>query len=164
MQLRTLDPEDLIEDGRKFGAILKGGYDSADRSWRSNAAVAGRANDTWLLVQGGYRKGHETENMGDVDVYGATRTEPNPGDYDQRNLLVKLHQYVEGGHRFGLTGELTNRDFNYENKSGTTSSYQEGSFMSGNEVDRKRVSADYKFEIAGQVAFCRYGQPHSLLA
>lgn len=145
VQLRTLDPEDLIEEGRRFGAILKGGYDSADNSWRTNAAVAGRANDTWLLVQGGYRKGHETENMGDVDGYGALRTEPNPGDYDQRNLLVKLHQYIEGGHRLGLTGELANRDFNYENMSGTTASYQEGSFNSGNETDRKRVSADYQF-------------------
>lgn len=145
VQLRTLDPEDLIDEGKQFGAILKGGYDSADRSWRSNAAVAGRVNDTWLLVQGGYRKGHETENMGDIDGYGATRTEPNPGDYDQRNLLAKLHQYIPGGHRLGLTAELANRDFEYENMSGTTSSYEPGTFMSGNETDRKRVSADYQF-------------------
>ncbi|MCO5063751.1 MAG: TonB-dependent hemoglobin/transferrin/lactoferrin family receptor [Rhizobiaceae bacterium] len=146
VQLRTIDPEDLIEDGKQFGAILKGVYDSADRSWRGNAAVAGRANDTWLLVQGGYRRGHETENMGDVGGYGSTRTEPNPGDFDQRNLLVKLHQYIEGGHRLGLTAELANRDFDYDNMSGTTSSYVPGSFESGDETDRKRVSADYKFE------------------
>ncbi|MBX3598367.1 MAG: TonB-dependent hemoglobin/transferrin/lactoferrin family receptor [Rhizobiaceae bacterium] len=146
VQLRTLDPEDLIEDGKRFGAILKTGYDSADRSWRGNAAIAGRANDTWLLVQGGYRKGHETENMGDVDGYGNLRTEPNPGDYTQRNILAKLHQYVEGGHRFGLTGEFSGRDFEYENMSGMTSSYEEGSFMSGNKIDRKRVSGEYKFE------------------
>ncbi len=153
VQFRTLDPEDLIEDGKTFGMITKGVYDSIDESWRTNAAVAMRHADTWLLVQGGYRQGHERDNKGDVGGYGATRTEPNPRDFDQRNLLVKLHQYVEGGHRFGLTGEFFNRDDDIHNMVGTTSSYQQGTFRSGEESNRRRVSGEYTFEAPDKGGF-----------
>ncbi|MGE0282211.1 MAG: TonB-dependent hemoglobin/transferrin/lactoferrin family receptor [Rhizobiaceae bacterium] len=146
IQLRTLDPEDLIQEGRTFGGITKGSYDSVDESWRVNAAIAARANDTWLLVQGGYKQGHETDNKGTVDTYGSTRTEANPRDFDQGNVLVKLHQYVEGGHRFGLTGELYDRDDDIDNRAGTTSSYRQGSLKSGEAASRRRLSADYEYE------------------
>lgn len=145
VELRTLNPEDLIDEGRNFGALTKTTYDSADESVSGNAAIAGRANDSWLLVQGGYKKGHETDNRGDVGGYGATRTEPNPMDFNQKNLLVKFHQYLEDGHRFGLTGELFNRDEDFDNMRGTTASYQQGSFKAGEEVDRKRISGSYDF-------------------
>lgn len=150
---RTLDPEDLIEDGKNYGILTKGVYDSTDESWRTNAAVALRHNDTWLLVQGGYKQGHERDNMGDVGGYGATRTEPNPRDFDQRNVLVKLHQYVEGGHRFGLTGELFNRDDDIDNMTGTTSSYQQGTFKSGEEANRRRISGEYLYEAPDKESF-----------
>jgi hemoglobin/transferrin/lactoferrin receptor protein len=145
VELRTLNPEDLIKDGQTFGALTKSTYDSADESFGNSAAVAGHFNDTWLLVQGGYKRGHETDNQGEIGGYGATRTEANPMDYNQRNLLVKFHQYLEGGHRLGLTGELFNRDEDSDNLRGTTSSYQQGSFKSGEEVDRKRISASYDY-------------------
>ncbi|WP_144859135.1 TonB-dependent hemoglobin/transferrin/lactoferrin family receptor [Mesorhizobium sp. J18] len=145
ISLRTLDPEDLLTDGRQYGALVKGTYDSVDQSWRTNAAVAGRYNDTYVLIQGGYRAGHETDNMGTVGGYGSGRTEANPLDYDQGNLLVKLHQYVGNGHRFGFTGELFERDEDIDNRIGTTSSYQEGSLKSGDIVKRQRLSASYDF-------------------
>lgn len=143
--LKTLNPEDLIDGNKNWGAVVKSTYDSADESWGNNAAVAGRFNDTWLLVQGGYKKGHETGNEGTIGGYGTARTEQNPGDFDQRNVLVKLHQYLDGGHRFGLTGEIFNRDEDVSNMRGTSSSYRPGSLQSGEEIDRKRLSASYDF-------------------
>ncbi|MCC2610725.1 TonB-dependent hemoglobin/transferrin/lactoferrin family receptor [Neorhizobium petrolearium] len=145
VELRTLNPEDLIEEGKNFGALTKTTYDSADQSAGGNAAIAGRFNDSWLLVQGGYKKGHETENQGHIGGYGTTRTEANPADFVQKNLLVKFHQYLEGGHRFGLTADLFNRDEDFDNMRGTTSSYEQGGFKSGEEVDRKRFSGSYDF-------------------
>ncbi|MCG3017591.1 hypothetical protein KZ288_28055, partial [Escherichia coli] len=53
VQMRTLDPSDVISDGRNWGVLTKGTYDSGGRSWRSNAAVAARAGNTEFLVQGG---------------------------------------------------------------------------------------------------------------
>lgn len=145
VELRTLNPEDLIDSGKNFGALTKTTYDSADESIGGNAAVAGRFNDSWLLVQGGYKRGHETSNEGDIGGYGTTRTDANPADFIQRNLLVKFHQYLEGGHRFGLTGELYNRDREFDNMRGTTTSYRQGSLEGGEKTDRKRISASYDF-------------------
>ncbi|MGV1870009.1 TonB-dependent hemoglobin/transferrin/lactoferrin family receptor [Agrobacterium rosae] len=145
VELKTLNPEDIIDAGKNYGAVTKSTYDSGDTSWSNNAAVAGRFNDTWLLVQGGYKKGHETKNEGTIGGYGTTRTDENPSDFDQKNVLVKLHQYIDGGHRIGITGELFNRDEDTKNMQGTSSSYQQGTLKSGEEVDRKRVSASYDF-------------------
>ena len=145
ISLRTLEPEDILINERRFGALVKGSYDSADRSWRTNAALAGRHNDTHVLIQGGYRAGHETGTMGTVGGYGSVRTEANPTDYDQGNLLVKLHQYVGEGHRFGLTGELFDRDEDIDDRIGTTGSYLPGSLESGVGVKRQRLSASYDF-------------------
>lgn len=145
VELRTLDPEDLIEGDRNFGAEVKTIYDSKDDSFGGTAAVAGRANDSWLLVQGGYKSGHETRNEGDIGGYGTTRTEPNPEDFIQKNLLVKFHQYLDGGHRLGLTADLYNRDKDFHNMRGTTGTYRQGSLDAGKETDRKRISGSYDF-------------------
>ncbi|MCL6706938.1 TonB-dependent hemoglobin/transferrin/lactoferrin family receptor [Pseudomonas sp. R2.Fl] len=146
VELRTLDPEDLIEDGKTVGGVAKTTYDSTDNSVGGNAAAATRSGDTWFMVQGGYTKGDETETAGDVGGYGTTRTEANPGDFVQRNLLVKFHQYLEGGHRLGLTGELFNRDEDFDNMRGTTATnYEQGTLKGGEEIDRKRISASYDY-------------------
>ncbi|MGO7998496.1 hypothetical protein ACC734_40220, partial [Rhizobium ruizarguesonis] len=63
-----------------------------------SAAAAKKIGNTSILFQGGYRKGHERENMGNNDVYGRYRTESDPDDFDQHNLLFKLRQEFEGGH------------------------------------------------------------------
>ncbi|MGH7004119.1 MAG: TonB-dependent receptor domain-containing protein, partial [Alphaproteobacteria bacterium] len=145
VQLRTLDPADVIGEGRNWGVLTKGTYDSADRGWRTNAALAARAGDTEFLVQGGYREGHEKDIPGDIGGYGATRTEQNPLDYDQGNLLVKLYQNVDGGHRFGLTGEISKRDTDIDNRVGTTSAYVPDTFQSGETYERKRISGSYDY-------------------
>ncbi|MBD8662582.1 TonB-dependent hemoglobin/transferrin/lactoferrin family receptor [Rhizobium sp. CFBP 8752] len=168
VQLYTINPEDLIEDGRNFGALTKSTYDSADRSLGNNAAIAARHNDSWFMLQGGYKRGNETDNEGDIGGYGTTRTEANPGDYWQRNLLAKFHQYIEGGHRFGLTGELFNKEIDSDNMRGTTTSYQQGTLKSGEEVDRKRLSASYDFispsggDIVDQASIIAYWQKQRL--
>ncbi|MDP9836516.1 hemoglobin/transferrin/lactoferrin receptor protein [Neorhizobium huautlense] len=149
VQLRTLNPEDLIDGNKNWGALAKSTYDSADKSWGNNGAIAGRFNDTWLLVQGSYKNGNETGNEGSVGGYGLARTEQNPADFDQRNLLVKMHQYIDGGHRFGLTGELFNRDEDVSNmrdvEGDSSMLYEPGTLKTGNETDRKRISASYDF-------------------
>ncbi len=148
--LRTLDPEELLPGEKLFGMLSKAGYDSADDSWRVNSAVAGRMNDTFVLLQGGFRRGHELDNEGDVGGTGDERTKKNPADYDQYELLFKLNQHFDGGHRVGLTGELFNRDEEEDNKVGQTGSYRIGDYDTGEEVDRKRVSLSYDFKSPDQ--------------
>jgi len=67
-----------------------------------SAAAAKKVGNTSILFQGSYRKGHERDNKGDNDSYGRLRTEADPADFDQHNLLFKLRQDPEGGHRIAI--------------------------------------------------------------
>ena len=103
--LRTLEPEDLLLPGKYLGGLIKGTYDSRDSSYTSGLALAGRAGAMSVLLQGSYKKGHETTNQGSVGTFGATRTEPNPGELNQDNVLFKVRITGDSGHRIGVTAE-----------------------------------------------------------
>ena len=143
--VRTLDPEDILDDGRRFGGVTKGTYDSSDRQWKVDQALAAHVNDTWLLVQGAYGWGHETDNKGDVGGIGATRSEPSPADTRDRNLLFKLHQYVDGGHRFGFTGEIYDSRNDIDDLSEQGSTYEPGAYNRDEINKRKRLSFSYDY-------------------
>jgi len=151
--LYTLEPSDLLGDGRAFGALAKTDYDSADSSWGANAALAGQIRDnTFWLVQAGLRNGHALDNRGDVGGYGPARSEPSPEDYDQRSFLLKLQQRVEGGHRFGLTGEYFKRNADIDSmfEQGAGTSYLYGENGTRKETERERVSFDYAYKAPGE--------------
>ncbi|PDT05875.1 TonB-dependent receptor [Rhizobium chutanense] len=155
--LNTLEPDDLISEGRDWGAIVKSTYDSQDRSVSGSAAAAKKIGGTSILFQGGYRKGHERDNMGENDSYGALRTEANPADFDQNNLLFKLHQELEGGHRIGLTAERFRWDLKTDLRQ-LQGGASPRNFMidnyDGRELrDRDRVSLDYDYEAQSSDAF-----------
>ena len=147
--LRTLEPEDLIKDGRDWGAVAKTSYDSEDRSVGGSLAIAKKIENTSILFQGSYKKGHERDNKGDNSSYGVNRTKPNPTDVEQNNLLFKIRQDIEGGHRIGLTAErfdVTN-DLNLKTLQGTTSTaYKPDGYWGYDDTRRERVSLDYNFE------------------
>lgn len=145
---RTLEPEDLIGEGRQWGGLAKTTYDSSDKSWQGAAAVAGRMGGTSALFQGSYRKGHETRTNGDVGGYGATRTEANPSDFDDHNLLFKLRQELAGGHTIGVTLERyrKDRDTDMRTLQMVGGNYRPGNYTAQKDNDRDRASIDYKFE------------------
>lgn len=148
--LRTLEPEDLIAEGRDWGGVAKTTYDSEDRSFGGSIAVAKKIENTSVLFQGGYKRGHERENQGAADIIGANRTKANPADYDQYNLLFKVRQDIEGGHRVGLTAERFNLDSTSDLKTlqsatGATSN-RVGDYWGYDDTRRERVSLDYEYE------------------
>ncbi|CAM5766169.1 TonB-dependent hemoglobin/transferrin/lactoferrin family receptor [Bosea minatitlanensis] len=152
LAVRTLDPEDLIRGNRSFGALAKTGYDSTDRAWFGSAATAARLNNTWFLLQGGFRDGHETDNRGGVKSIGATRTAPNPADFNQYNILGKVYHYVDEVHRFGIQGELFKRSDRVQTRTSTvslTGNYRPGAYQTGEDVERKRVSLTYDYKLPG---------------
>lgn len=145
---RTLEPEDLIGEGRQWGGLAKTTYDSSDKSWQGAAAVAGRVEGTSALFQGSYRRGHETSTKGEVGGYSTTRTEANPSDFDENNLLFKLRQELVGGHTIGLTLERYRKDRDTDMRTLQTvgGNYRPGDYMAQKDNDRDRASIDYKFE------------------
>lgn len=146
--LNTLEPEDLIGEGKTWGGIFKFAYDGEDGSLGGSAAVAARYDNTAVLFQGGYKKGNEQESNGDVGGYSTTRTEADPADYDQNNLLFKGRQYTDSGHTFGFTAERFDRDKDIDFLSGQslTGNYRPGDYDKLDNTRRERVSLDYEFE------------------
>ncbi|RDJ27317.1 TonB-dependent hemoglobin/transferrin/lactoferrin family receptor [Bosea caraganae] len=152
LAVRTLDPEDLIRNGRNYGALAKTGYDSTDRAWFGSAAAAARMGNTSVLLQGGFRDGHEIDNKGSNKSIGATRTAPNPSDFNQYNFLAKLYQQVGEAHRFGITAEFFKRQDRTQVRNNTvslTGNFRPGAYQSGEDVERNRVSLTYDYKQPG---------------
>jgi hemoglobin/transferrin/lactoferrin receptor protein len=161
--LRTLEPEDLIEEGRDWGGIAKLGFDSTDRSVGGSVAVAKRFNDTSVLFQGAYKRGHERDNKGTVDTIGLARTTPDPTDFDQKNVLFKVRHNLDGGHRIGVTAERYDLDNDFELKTMQSAVPLSNGFIPivtylpnkgwGFEgTHRDRVSLDYNYEAPSEDA------------
>lgn len=162
--LRTLEPEDLIEPGNTFGGLTVGRFDSRDDSGTIDQALAARFDNTFLLVQGGYRAGDETKNKGDVGGLGTDRTEPDPADYDRTNILVKLKQHVDGAHVFGLTGERYVKDKDIDALSTDPDDYFPGA-QREEVIKRERLSAHYSYDGGGTIDaadFVAYWQKQEL--
>ncbi|BCJ92204.1 TonB-dependent receptor [Terrihabitans soli] len=159
VRFRTLEPEDILEDGKNFGGITKFAFDSRDESIRGEQALAGRVGNTFVLVQGGYRDGEETENQGNflggaTSGYvgpngGTSRTKKNPSEYDQENLLVKLRHYTGTGHMIGITGERFDREENITPLTQSISSYDSNTLNTVESNTRERVSLDYGYDGGG---------------
>lgn len=152
---RTLEPEDLIGEGKDWGGIAKATYDSADKSWRGAVAVAKKIDHISVLFQGSYAKGNERQTNGSIGGYGTTRTEANPSDFDENNLLFKLRQELAGGHTIGITLERyrKDRDTDLMTNQTLTGNYRPGGYNTQKDSDRDRVSIDYKFESEDKDSF-----------
>lgn len=147
--LRTLEPEDLIGEGKDWGGKVGTGFDSADNSRYGGVALAKKIENTSVLFLGSYKKGDERDNKGDVGGFGSARTKTNPAEYDQYNMMFKLRQDLEGGHRVGVTAEKFRFDKDIDLKQAQTpgTNYRpEGKHTSGDENERTRVSLDYEYE------------------
>lgn len=143
--MRTLDPEDLLSEGKNWGALTKGSYDSADRSWHIDQAFAVRADQTYLLFQGGYAGGKQRENNGWGGGYGADRVLENPADIDRNNLLFKAYQYIDGNHRVGFTAERFYYDDDSRALNLSTKTFRAGSATEEEKRRRERLSASYDY-------------------
>lgn len=152
LAVRTLDPKDLIRNDKNFGFLAKGGYDSTDYAWFGSGAAAARAGNTYMLLQGSLRDGRQTQNMGDDPTIGSKRTEPNPARFTQVGFLGKIHHYVDEVHRFGVTGEYFRREDRFRtltNAVSLTGNYRPGNHVTGDDVERRRVSLTYDYKQPG---------------
>lgn len=153
--LRTLDPEDILKNGKNFGGLSKLTYDGSSESAYLNQALAGRYKNTVFLVQGGYQNGSEIWNIGKTSGTGVTRSKKNPQSYDQGNFLGKIRHYFEGGHRVGLTGEWFDRNSDENTLTSVGSTYSR--YRTREENKRSRVSANYDYKATSPTALFSEG-------
>ncbi|MCK9507872.1 MAG: TonB-dependent hemoglobin/transferrin/lactoferrin family receptor [Pigmentiphaga sp.] len=160
LNLHTLSPDDLLVAGQPYGALLKGGYDSASDSWNADAALAGHAAnpDTRWLLQLGQRKGHERENQGRVGDHGPSRDQANPESYTQRNAMLKLQHNFTAQHRLTLSGEVFKHTGSIENLHAQgTSTFALGANSTDEETARKRAVLGYAFRAVEEKAVVSRG-------
>jgi hemoglobin/transferrin/lactoferrin receptor protein len=104
--IATKDPADWLADATgDVTARLRGGYYSADEGWVASGTVAGRSGRWSGSLQWVEREGSELDNQGSVGGTGETRTEPNPHDFNGRNILAKILFDEEEDLRWRLTIE-----------------------------------------------------------
>lgn len=147
VNLYTLNPEDLLQENKNIGGLVKTDYDSSNDSYGLNLAVAAKNNaGTSVLIQAGKRQGHEQDNKGRNNTYGITRTDPDPEDNKQQNFLLKLQQELSNGHKIGITGENFSKinDINLKSNQGRT--YAINNNNNRENVKRQRISANYQYQ------------------
>lgn len=87
----TVEPGDLLQDGRTIGGRVSASYDGSDNGKRVGATLAGRASGEWSwLLSAGIGRAHALENMGVNHGVGSSRTAPNPESDQSHSLLGRL--------------------------------------------------------------------------
>ena len=162
VDLRTLGPDDLLRDGKPFGALVKSGYDGADNGWNADAALAGELVDArtrWLL-QVGSRRGDALENQGEVGGYGPNREKANPASYTQRSAMLKLQHDLNVQNRLLFSAETFRWENDIDNlrEQGTGTSYLAGHNGVEERQKRDRLVAGYDFRSATDTAAVEQGQ------
>lgn len=148
VELRTLAPDDILDAEQNFGVLMNSGYDSADRSWRANSALAGRlGTDTKWLLQLGTRRGDELRNYGGKGGYGPERIKTDPSTFRDNNVLLKLEHEINAAHRISISGERFRHRTELDNRraQGPGTSFVIGQHETTQRTERDRVLLSYDY-------------------
>lgn len=142
----TKDPLDYLDlASSPFYGAFKSGFASADTGWANTGTVAYGSNVWQAMALYTYYTGHEQKNMGTNDTVGPARTEPNPLDIRQQNLLLKGVYQPAAGHRVRATYEWFDRNGIVDVLSLSSSTPRTASIDGEDENNRQRYSLDYAY-------------------
>lgn len=110
----TLEPYDLLEPGRNFGARASVGYTGANDGITGALLGAGGNETVQLLLGYSYTDASEFDNKGDVGGSSVSRTKPNPEDVRDRGVIAKLLLNPSSHHKIALAVEGRKRDASIE--------------------------------------------------
>lgn len=155
----TLNPDDIIKDGKSAGARLKSGYSSADRSWLKSATVAGRHDEFDGLVHLSERNGRQTESYGESGGSGLPRTRANPEATETTNVMAKLGWDYAEDSRLGFIYEKYQNDRDTVQRSAVGGPFSDGvgrgmyKWRDSNDlVTRERFGLEHSFKVDSLLA------------
>ncbi len=142
----TKDPLDYLDlASSPFYGAFKSAYASSDSGWANTGTVAYGTEQWQALALYTYFTGHEQQNMGSNATVGPARTEPNPQDIRQRNLLLKGVFQPAAGHRVRAAYEWFDRNSDTEVLSLNSSTPRTASIDGDDDNRRERYSLDYAY-------------------
>jgi len=110
----TLEPDDILQPGRRLGARASVGYTGANDGITGALIGAGGSERARLLLGYSHTEASEFDNEGDVGGSSTSRTKPNPEDVRDRGVLAKLLLTPSAEHRIALSFEGRERDASVE--------------------------------------------------
>ena len=150
----TKDPADYLDgEGDDTYLGIRTGYTSASDETMATATLANRTGALETLLLYTMRRGHETEgyySSSGRDIEGVAREIVDPLDYDNDNLLFKLHYHLNDDHRLGLVAERFEGGSELNSQSRISSSYL--THASDDRVERDRYGVNWLWK-AGNTLF-----------
>lgn len=141
----TLNPSDLIEDGKNHGARYRGSYNGINDGFTNTLLGAVKGDAAEFLIGYTHTDGHDADNQGNVGGTTNLRTKPNPQDTRDDGILAKLILRPSDLHRITLTLEGREQETDTEAKR-LTASLRKVTAMSGtDESRRKRGSIEWEY-------------------
>ncbi|MBS0404395.1 MAG: TonB-dependent hemoglobin/transferrin/lactoferrin family receptor [Proteobacteria bacterium] len=142
----TKDPLDYLDLATSpFYGAFKSAFASADTGWANTGTVAYGTQLWQALAQYTYFGGSQQKNMGTDNSVGAGRTEPNPQDVRQQNLLLKGVLQPAPGHRVRATYEWFDRNSMTDVFSLNSTTPRTASISGDDDNNRQRYSLDYAY-------------------
>lgn len=146
VDLHSLRPDDVLQQGRRFGSQEKITYSGYDNSLSTDTALAFQLSDrTKLLLQYGHKKGYEVKNKGVVGGYGATRTKANPADNDVYQYGLRLEHSFSSRQQIGLGVSAYRQKTVTDQMSNQGRTYVLGKNDNTDKIKRDRIWLDYHY-------------------
>ena len=108
----TLEPFDIVRDGRKFGALYRTGYASRNTEWVNTLGVAYAGEKVEALLLYSNRHGHEMKSAGGYTIpkdenytreRGHSKQTPDDSTHNNHSYLAKFAYRFNDSHRVGVS-------------------------------------------------------------
>lgn len=129
---RTLEPFDIVRNGRKFGALYRTGYASRNSEWVNTLGVAYAGEQAEALLLYSNRHGHEMKSAGGYTIpedslytrsRGYSKQTPDDSTHNNHSYLAKFAYRFNDSHRVGVSySGSRNKNYIIEDSAVTLSS------------------------------------------
>lgn len=109
---RTLEPFDMVQNGRQFGALYRTGYASRNTEWVNTFGVAYAGEKAEALLLYSNRHGHEMKSAGGYTIpedslmtrsRGYDKQTPDDSTHNNHSYLAKFAYRFSDNHRVGVS-------------------------------------------------------------
>ncbi len=111
VNFRTLNPEDIVDGDKRWGALGRVGYATKNREWLKTVSAAWRGDSVSALLLYSHRHGHNNKSLGRGNIYlKADSQHPDPSVHNAHTYLAKLRYHFNDMHSVGLNVNGTKFD------------------------------------------------------